>query len=140
MHNSAKFLSPKLIILALVCSLPTCTQALTQKKNVYQISGFAGNFCPVWSRHGVLPSHDLPDEHHLFAMPERRSSDQKGVHDHATSPSVHLKAVTVAFVLKFRVKTDSKSLKSKQIWFSDILHWVRQFYVITVYRLVKILW
>ena len=66
----------------------------------YQVFRLAGDFVPVGSDHSVLPLHDLPDEHHLFPVPERRSSYEEGVHDDPAGPGIHFEPITVAFVLK----------------------------------------
>ncbi len=83
--------------------LATCLDVCIEAFNevcFYQVLCFTSNFCPVRAHHGVLSPHNLPDQHHLFPVPERGSSYKKGVHYDPACPRVHLEPVTVALVLK----------------------------------------
>lgn len=42
--------------------------------------------CPLGRRETILSLHDIPQHHHLLAMPERRTADQQREHNNSTGP------------------------------------------------------
>ena len=66
----------------------------------HQIFCLTGDFSPVWTHHGVIPSHDLSYKHHLFPVPKWGSADEERVQDDTTGPGVDLEAIAVTFILK----------------------------------------